>query len=82
MHTITLSISDEAKDKFMWLLSHFSPTEVQQNVPASLSEQSLSSGSRVVEWLQQQPRLDWSNIGDPVTWQKAQRDEPSPWEST
>lgn len=80
MYTITLSISDEAKDKFMWLLSHFSPTEGQPNVPASLSKQSLPSVSRPVEWLKQQLRLSWSNIVDPVTWQKAQRDEPYPWE--
>lgn len=81
MHTITLSISDEAKDKFMWLLSHFSPTEVQHKTVVSSAEHSLSSGKRMVEWLAQQQPLDWSNVGDPVTWQKAQRDEPSPWET-
>jgi hypothetical protein len=29
MHTITLKVSDRINDKFLWLLSHFSPDEVQ-----------------------------------------------------
>lgn len=82
MHTITLSVSDEAKDKFMWLLSHFSPHEVQQATQSATIDQSHPSGKKMVEWLLQQPALDWSNLGDPVAWQKAQREESSPWESS
>jgi hypothetical protein len=29
MRTITLKVSDRINDKFLWLLSHFSPEEVQ-----------------------------------------------------
>lgn len=28
MKTLTLKIDDEVSDKFLWLLKHFSPTEV------------------------------------------------------
>jgi hypothetical protein len=81
MHTITLTVSDEAKDKFLWLLSHFLPDEVKQEPIAQTAQSVITSGKQITDFLRQQIPLDWSNIGDPVEWQKQQRNESSPWET-
>jgi len=81
MHTITLTISDDVRDRFLWLLSHFLPEEVVVNSDSqSIVCSDLTSGQKMTHFLQQQPPLDWSNIGDPIAWQKQQRNDASPWE--
>jgi hypothetical protein len=54
MHTITLTVSDEAKDKFLWLLSHFLPDEVKQEPIAQTAQSVITSGKQITDFLRQQ----------------------------